>query len=73
MVQITILVLELESMEIFFILNHKFTEICDCDSEKSSAGLPVKVCGDFYQILPVNSAPVYTANGTMKGLGTFGL
>ena len=31
------------------------------------------VCGDFYQLPSVNSAPIYSVNATMKGLVTFKL
>ena len=31
------------------------------------------VCGDFYQLPSVNSAPIYSVNVTMKGLVTFKL
>ena len=50
-----------------------YFEIFGCDIEKVFAGLPMIVCGDFYQLPSVNSAPIYSVNATMKGLVTFKL
>ena len=91
MVQLSILVWELELMELykqrvllrnklseakmtvfdeismvssvlFFRLNYILTEIFGFDSEKAFSGLPLIVCGDFYQLSLVNSASIYSAN-----------
>ena len=59
------------SSMLFFRLNYRLIDIFGCDSEKAFAGLPVIICGEFYQLPPVNGASVYSANPTMKDLVTF--
>ena len=61
------------SSVLFFRLNHRLIETSGCDSEKAFARLPVIVCVDFYQLPPVNGAPIYSVNATAKGLVTFEL
>ena len=41
---------------LLFKLSHRLTDIFGCDSKKSFAGLPLIVCGDFYQLPPANGA-----------------
>ena len=50
--------------------SHRLIEIFGCDSEKTFTGLPVIVCGDFYQLPPVNGVPIYSTNPTIKDLVT---
>ena len=55
------------SSVLFFQVNQQLTEIFRYSGKESFAGLPVIVCGDFYQLPPVKGSPVYSSSTSTKG------
>ena len=52
---------------LFFQVNQRLTEIFRYSGKEPFAGLPVKVCGDFYQLPPVKGSPVYSSVTSING------
>ena len=52
---------------LFFQVNQRLTEIFRYSGKEPFAGLPVIVCGDFYQLPPVKGSPVYSSATSIKG------
>ena len=55
------------SNALFYRVHQKLNEIFQCDSNIPFAGLPVLICGDFYQLPTVKGLPVYANSPSMKG------
>ena len=55
------------SSVLFFQVNQRLTEIFRYSGKEPFAGLPVMVCGDFYQLPPVKGSPVYSSATSIKG------
>ena len=53
-------------MYCFFQANQQLTEIFRYSGKEPFAGLPVIVCGDFYQLAPVKFLPVYSSAISVK-------
>ena len=54
------------SSVLFFQVNKRLTEIFRYSGKEPFAGLPVIVCGDFYQLPPVKGSPVYSSAISIK-------
>ena len=48
----------------FLHINKRLIEIFSCTDNKPFAGKPVILCGDLYQLPPVNARPIFIANNT---------
>ena len=51
----------------FFQVNQRLTEIFRYSGKEPFPGLPVIVCGDFYQLSPVKRSLVYNSATSIKG------
>ena len=47
------------SSDLFLRIHNRLLEIFDCKTGEPFAGIPILVCGDFYQLPPVKGSPVY--------------
>ena len=47
------------SSDLFLRIHARLLEIFDCKTGEPFAGIPILVCGDFYQLPPVKGTPVY--------------
>ena len=52
---------------LFFQVHRRLNEIFGCGGNVRFSGLPVLVCGDFYQLPPVGGLPMYANASSMKG------
>ena len=52
------------SSKLFLHINKRLIEIFSCTDNKPFAGKPVVLCGDLYQLPPVNARPIFIANNT---------
>lgn len=55
------------SNALFYQVHQRLSEIFLCDSNIPFAGLPVFICGDYYQLPPVRGLPVAASLPSMKG------
>ena len=55
------------SSVLFLQVNQQLTGIFRYSGKEPFAGLPVIVCGDFYQLPPVKGSPVYSSATSIKG------
>ena len=54
------------SSVLYFQVNQRLTEIFWYSGKEPFAGRPVIVCGDFYQLPPVNVSPVFSSTTSIK-------
>ena len=55
------------STVLVFQVNQRLTEIFIYSGKGPFAGLPVTICGDFYQLPPIKGSPVYSIATLIKG------
>ena len=55
------------STVLVFQVNQRLIEIFIYSGKEPFAGLPVTVCGDFYQLPPIKGSPVYSIATSIKG------
>ena len=55
------------SNALFYQVHQRLNEIFQCDTNIPFAGIPVLICGDFYQLSPVRGLPVYANASSKKG------
>ena len=55
------------SSVLFYQVNQRLNEIFKYSGNEPFAGLPVIVCGDFFQLPPVKGQPVYSNAASLKG------
>lgn len=52
---------------LFYQVHRRLKEIFQCHSNTLFPGLPVFICGDFCQLLPVRGLPVHASESSKKG------
>ena len=55
------------SSALFYQVNQRLNEITGYSGNEPFAGLPVAVCGNFFQLPPVKGLPVFSSAASMKG------
>ena len=64
---ITIDEISMVSSVLFYQVNQQLNEIFGYSGNEPFAGLPVIVCGGFFQLPPVKGLPVYSSAASIKG------
>ena len=54
------------SSVLFYQVHQRLNEIFGVSTDLPFAGLPVLVCGDLYQLLPIKGAPIYSSTDNIK-------
>ena len=61
------------SSVLFYQAHQRLSQIFGVSTELPFAGLPVLICGDFYQLPPVKQAPIYSTADNIKGYSSLEL